>query len=145
MRFFFWPLLVLWVLQWSLSAGMVMALTVHEPADEQVHDPRHTTQSIGIDHHAEHTRVSVTHAAEPDCHGTRATQAPPTTDVLALSPEGSDTTHCTEHADCHHCCPLAWVNWANIGKPGAPTVHPSGHVHSWHSTSWLPGLRPPKA
>jgi hypothetical protein len=55
-----------------------------------------------------------------------------------------DSTHCTSHADCHHCCPLAWVNWANIGKPDAPTVHPSGHVHSWHSTSWLPGLRPPK-
>jgi hypothetical protein len=65
--------------------------------------------------------------------------------VVALSPEGSDTTHCTAHADCHHCCPLAGVDWADIGKPEAPSVPPSGHVHSWHSASWLPGLRPPKA
>jgi hypothetical protein len=56
-----------------------------------------------------------------------------------------DSAHCTAHADCHHCCPLAWVNWADIGKPDAPTVHPSGRVHNWHSASWMPGLRPPKA
>ena len=145
MRFFLWPLVVLWVFKWSLSAGMAMALTVQEP----VHDPLHNTPPISVSHHAEHAQVSPTHShaqvPEPDCHGRRAAQDPPVTGGVALSPEGSDTTHCTEHADCHHRCPLAWVNWADIGKPEAPSVHPTGHVHSWHSASWMPGLRPPKA
>ena len=145
MRFFLWPLVVLWVLKWSLSAGMAMALSLHEPVQDMVCAPLHTTQPIGVHHQADHTRASFSPAAEPDCHGSRTAQAKPTTDVVALSPEVSDTTHCTEHADCHHCCPLAWVNWADIGKPDAPTVHPSGHVQNWHSASWMPGLRPPKA
>jgi hypothetical protein len=145
MRFFLWPLVVLWVFKWSLSAGMAMALTVQEP----VHDPLHNTPPISVSHHAEHAQASPSHShaqvPEPDCHGRRAAQDPPVTGGVALSPEGSDTTHCTEHADCHHRCPLAWVNWADIGKPEAPSVHPTGHVHSWHSASWMPGLRPPKA
>jgi hypothetical protein len=149
MRFFFWPLVFVWVLKWSLSAGMAMALSVHEPAHEQLHDPRHTTQPIGVHHLAEHPQASPSHshgrAPEPDCHGTRAAQAQQTTEVVTLSTEGANTPHCTEHADCHHCCPLAWINWADIGKPDAPTVHPSGHVQNWHSASWMPGLRPPKA
>jgi len=147
MRFFFWPLVVLWVLKLSLSAGMTMAmsLSVHEPG----HVPLHTTTPTSQSHHAEHTQASPTHlhagAPEPDCHGTRAAPAQATTDGVTLSSEGSDTTHCTEHADCHHCCPLAWVNWADIGKTDAPTVHPAGRVYNWHSASWSPGLRPPKA
>ena len=145
MRLFFWPLVVVWVLKWSLSAGMAMAFSVHEPG----HDPLHATTPTSQSHHAEHTQASPSHsharASEPDCHGTRAAPAQTTTDGVALSSEGADTPHCTEHADCHHCCPLAWVKWANIGKPDAPTVHPSGHVQGWHSASWLPGLRPPKA
>jgi hypothetical protein len=144
MRFFLWPLVVLWVLKWSLSTGMAMALSVQEP----VHDPLHNTPPIDVSHHAEHAKASPSHshalAPEPDCHERRAAQDPPVTGGVALSPESTDTPHCTEHADCHHCCPLAWVNWANIGKPEAPSVHPTGHVHSWHSASWLPGLRPPK-
>ncbi len=145
MRLFLWPLLLVWVLKWSVSAGMAMALSVHETG----HVPLHTTTPTSVHHHAEHTQASPSHsharASEPDCHGTRATPAQATTDGMALSPEGADTPHCTEHADCHHCCPLAWVNWANIGKPDAPTVHPSGHAQGWYSASWLPGLRPPKA
>ena len=144
MRFFLWPLVVLWVLKWSLSTGMAMALSVQEP----VHDPLHNTPPIDVSHPAEHAKASPSHshalAPEPDCHERRAAQDPPVTGGVALSPESTDTPHCTEHADCHHCCPLAWVNWANIGKPEAPSVHPTGHVHSWHSASWLPGLRPPK-
>ena len=149
MRLFFWPLVVVWVLKWSLSAGMAMAFSVHEPGHEPGHDPLHATTPTSQSHHAEHTQASPSHsharASEPDCHGTRAAPAQATTDGVTLSPEGADTPHCTEHADCHHCCPLAWVKWANIGKPDAPTVHPSGHVKNWHSASWLPGLRPPKA
>jgi hypothetical protein len=124
---------------------MAMALSLHEPLQDMVRAPLHTTQPIGVHHQADHTRASFSPAAEPDCHGSRTAQSQPTTDVVTLSPEGSDTTHCTEHADCHHCCPLAWVNWADIGKPEAPTLHPAGRVHNWHSASWMPGLRPPKA
>jgi len=144
MRLFLWPLVVVWVLKWSLSAGMAMALSLHEPVQDMVRAPLHTTQPIGVHHQAEHTKASSSPAAEPDCHGSRAAQSQPTTDVVALSLEGSDTTHCTEHADCHHCCPLAWAHWAGIGKTDAPTVHPTGRVHNWHSASWMPGLRPPK-
>ena len=139
MRFFFWPLAVLWVLKWSLSAGMVMTVSVHDP----VHDPVHVTTPTSQIHHAEYALAAT--APPPDCHGSRAAQAQPTTDVVTLSPESSDTSHCTDHADCHHCCPLAWVNWADIGKPHAPAVHLTGNVHNWHSASWVPGLRPPKA
>ncbi len=55
-----------------------------------------------------------------------------------------DSTHCTSHADCHHCCPLAWGNWAGMGLQAAPTQQPVRQVAAWHSTSWMPGLRPPK-
>ena len=137
MRLLLWPLIGLWVLKWSLSAGM--AMPVHGPVPDSVHDPLHATTANNANHHAEHAGASP--ALAPDCHGSWATQAERAKDAAQ---EGSDVTHCTSHADCHHCCPLAEVNWANIGKPEAPTVHPSRHVHSWHSTSWMPGLRPPK-
>ena len=145
MRLFLWPLIGLWVLKWSLSAGMAMALSVHEPVQDMVRTQLQTTAPTSVHHHTEHTKASTSPAAEPDCHGSRNAQAKPTTDVVAQNPEGADTSHCTEHADCHHCCPLAWVNWADIGKPDAPTVHPTARVHNWHSASWLPALRPPKA
>jgi hypothetical protein len=56
-----------------------------------------------------------------------------------------DSAHCTAHADCHHCCPWAWGHWAGINLQAAPTQQPVRPTAGWHSTSWLPALRPPNA
>jgi hypothetical protein len=125
----------LWLLKLSLSAGMVMA--------HSVVDPLHADTSAHPSHHTEHAKA--TPALLPDCHGPSTAQAKPARDDAQLGPESSDLTHCTAHSDCHHCCPLAWGSWAGIGMQAVPAMRPARQVPDWHSASWLPGLRPPKA
>ncbi len=119
---------------------MAMAMPVHDPVPDSVHVPLHATTANNANHHAEHAGASP--ALAPDCHGSWATQAELAKDAAQ---EGSNVTHCTAHADCHHCCPLAWGSWAGIGIQAVPAMRPARQVPGWHSTSWLPGLRPPKA
>jgi hypothetical protein len=135
MRLFFWPMICLWLLKLSLSAGMVMA--------HAVADPLQAATATGQSHHTEHAKA--TPALMPDCHGPSTAPAKPARDDAPQGAETSDLTHCTAHADCHHCCPLAWGNWAGIGLQAAPTQPPARQVALWHSASWLPALRPPKA
>ena len=135
MRFFFWPMVCLWVLKLGLSAGMVMA---HSSAD-----PLLASAATRQSHHTEHAKA--TPAFTPDCHGPSTAQTKPAKDDGQLAPEAADMPPCTAHNDCHHCCPVAWGSWAGIGMHAAPAMHPARQVPAWHSASWLPGLRPPKA
>jgi hypothetical protein len=134
MRSCSWCLMCLWLLKLSMALAMGLAdfsspqlVKTAASATPQEH------------HHAAHTQHHM--AADPTDHAASTMKsATDKTSVTKL-----DNTHCTAHADCHHCCPLAWGNWAGMGLQAAPTQPPARQVAQWHSASWLPALRPPKA
>ena len=119
----------LWLLKLSLALAMGLAAASAPQLTKSA-----VTATPQEHHHAGHAQ----HPMVSD-HADHAAHADNTHDSMP------DSTHCTAHADCHHCCPLAWGNWAGIGIQAAPTQAPARQAALWHSTSWLPALRPPNA
>ena len=129
--------MALWLLKLSLALAMgLAAASAPQLAKSEVTTSPQEHHHSG---HAQHPMVSdqAVHAAHAD---NMVDHTAGKTAVGEL-----DSAHCTAHADCHHCCPLAWGNWAGMGMQAAPTQPPTRQVAQWHSASWLPPLRPPKA
>ena len=127
----------LWLLKLSLALAMGLAVasapqlakSAVTATPQEHHHTGHVQHQMVSDHadHAAHADNTVDHTAGKNAVGEL------------------DSTYCTTHADCHHCCPLAWGNWADMGMQAAPTQPPARQVTPWHSASWLPALRPPNA
>ena len=132
--------MALWLLKLSLALAMgLAAASASQLAKSAVTATPQEHHHAG---HAQHPMVSdhAVHAA----HSAHADNTMGhTTDKTAVGE--LDSAHCTAHADCHHCCPLAWGHWAGMGMQAAPTQPPARQVAQWHSASWLPALRPPNA
>ena len=129
--------MALWLLKLSLALTIgLAAASAPQLAKSAVTAPPQEHHHAG---HAEHQMVSD--------HAVHAAHADNTVDHTAgkTAVGELDSAHCTAHADCHHCCPLAWGHWASMGMQAAPTQPPARQVAQWHSASWLPGLRPPNA
>ena len=130
----------LWLLKLSLALAMgLAAASAPQLAKSAVTATPQEHHHIG---HAQHQMVS-----DHVDHSAHSAHADNTVDHTAgkTAVGEVDSAHCTAHADCHHCCPLAWGNWAGMGMQAAPTQPPTRQVAQWHSTSWLPALRPPNA
>ena len=134
MRSCSWCLMGLWLLKLSLALAMGLAAfsspelvkTAASAMPQEHHHAAHVQHHMAADH-ADHAN-------------SRVDSTMGNTSVSEL-----DSTHCTAHTDCHHCCPLAWGHWAGMGMQAPPTQPPARQVAQWHSASWLPALRPPNA
>jgi len=136
----------LWLLK--LSLALAMGLTAASASQLAKSAVTATPQEHHHAGHAQHQMVSE-HADHADhaAHSAHSAHADNTVDHTAdkTAVGELDSAHCTAHADCHHCCPLAWGHWASMGMQAAPTQPPARQVAQWHSASWLPALRPPNA
>ena len=129
--------MALWLLKLSLALTIgLAAASAPQLAKSAV------TATSQEHHHAGHAqRPMVSEHAAHSAHAVNTVDH--TADKTAVGE--LDSAHCTAHADCHHCCPLAWGHWASMGVQAAPTQPPARQVAQWHSASWLPALRPPNA